>query len=122
MNTPSYVNEGEAELKTVLSIELKAGIEVKAAIVIVIGEAYFKAEASAKGKASVTFGHGLYYKQVNSKNRELYYAPKLNFDGLKVSAVIKTEIGLLIKKGWFKGDYDGDLLDYKTKKTLFCPF
>ncbi|HEX8016516.1 MAG TPA: hypothetical protein VF465_14900, partial [Flavobacterium sp.] len=47
---------------------------------------------------------------------------KLSFDGLRVKGVIKAKIGLLIKKGIFKGDHDKELVDYKYDKNLFDPF
>lgn len=117
VNTASDKNDGEAKLETVLKIELSAGIELKANVVIIIGEAYVNAEVSGKAVGSVTFGH----KLLKEKNN-VYYQPQLNFDGLKVTGVIKAKVGLLIKKGVFKGDRSTELVDYKYDKNLFDPF
>lgn len=121
LNTKSDEKKGEGKLEFVLAAELKAGIEVKGTAVIVIGEAYVSGEASAKGTASVTFGHGIYFEKNSSKNT-VYYQPKLNFDGLKVTGVLKAKVGLYIKKGIFKGDRSKNLVDYKFDKKVFEPF
>ena len=121
LNTASDKNDADAKLETVLKVELKAGIELKANVVIIIGEAYVNAEVSGKAVGSVTFGHQLLYEK-NSTATHIYYQPQLNFDGLKVTGVIKAKVGLLIKKGIFKGDHDKNLVDYKYDKNLFDPF
>ncbi|MEL1253914.1 OmpA family protein [Flavobacterium sp. DGU38] len=121
LNTASDKNNGEAKLETILKIELRAGIEIKASAVFIIGEAYASAEVSGKAVGSVTFGHGLLFEK-NSTQTSIYYQPKLNFDGLRVKGVIKAKIGLLIKKGVFKGDHDKELVDYKYEENLFDPF
>ena len=121
LNTASDENNGEAKLETILKIELRAGIEIKATAVIIVGEAYVSAEVSGKAVGSVTFGHGLLFEK-NSTQTSIYYQPKLSFDGLRVKGVIKAKIGLLIKKGIFKGDHDKELVDYKYEENLFDPF
>ncbi|MEO8237036.1 MAG: OmpA family protein [Flavobacterium sp.] len=121
LNTASDKNDADAKLETVLKVELKAGIELKAHVVIIIGEAYVNAEVSGKAVGSVTFGHQLLYEK-NSTATHIYYQPQLNFDGLKVTGVIKAKVGLLIKKGIFKGDHDKNLVDYKYDENLFDPF
>lgn len=121
LNTASDKNDGEAKLETVLKVELKAGIELKANVVIIIGEAYVDAEISGKAIGSVTFGHQLLYEK-NSTATHIHYQPELKFDGLKVTGVIKAKVGLLIKKGIFKGDHDKKLVDYNYDENLFSPF
>jgi outer membrane protein OmpA-like peptidoglycan-associated protein len=121
LNTASDKSKGDAELEAVLKVELKAGVEIKANVVIIIGEAYAIAEVSGKAVGSVTFGHKLLFDK-NSETTSVYYQPKLNFDGLRVTGVIKAKIGLLIKKGIFKGDHDKELVDYKYDGNLFEPF
>jgi hypothetical protein len=121
LNTSSDESKGEVKLETVLKVELRAGIEVKASTVIIIGKAYLEAELSGKGTASVTFGHGLYFEK-NSEEKKVYYQPKLKFDGLKVAGVIKASVGLSIKKGLFKGDRSTKLVDYKYEGIVFPPF
>ncbi|UPZ17819.1 OmpA family protein [Flavobacterium humidisoli] len=78
----------EAKLKT----ELKVGIKIKgeAVIAVVKVNAYF--EASGAGTASVTFGHGIIYD-----DKGLYYQPKLGFDGLDITYVVKVSASLAIK-------------------------
>ena len=44
------------------------------------------------------------------------------FDGLIAKVEIKAEIGLLIKKGWFEGEYKKDLHDFKKEFNLIEPF
>ena len=94
-NTVSDNGDSKAklELANTLKIELKAGIWAKAEVnlVIVKAEGYF--EVSAKGSASVTFGHGVNYDQ-----KGLMYRPKLGFDGLNAEYVIKGKVGLSSKK------------------------
>ncbi|OXA94368.1 OmpA family protein [Flavobacterium hercynium] len=121
VNTKSDENNGEAKLETVLKIELRAGLEIKANVVILIGEAYAYAEVSGKAVGSATFAHQLFYGK-NSEEVSIYYQPALNFDGLRVTGVIKAKVGLLIKKGIFAGDRSADLADYKYEKNLFDPF
>ncbi|PQL92356.1 OmpA family protein [Apibacter adventoris] len=121
-NTESDASNGEAKLETVLKAELKAGIEVRGSVVVLIGEAYIEAEASIKGIASVTFGHGLYFENKSSEEKTIYYQPKLNFDGLRVKGVLKAKVGLYIKKGWFKGDRSANLADHKIDKNILSPF
>lgn len=78
----------EAKLKT----ELKVGIKIKgeAVIVIVKASAYF--EASGTGTASITFGHG-----INYDDKGLYYRPKLGFDGLDITYIVRVSACLAVK-------------------------
>lgn len=104
-----------------LKAELKAGIEVKGAIVILFTEAYVSAEAKATGSASVTFGHGIFFDKKSDK-REIYYQPQLSFDGLKVTGNIKAKVGLSIKKGIYNRDINKELVDYNFEKIIVKPF
>jgi outer membrane protein OmpA-like peptidoglycan-associated protein len=121
INTASDKNDGEAKLEAVLQVQLKAGVEIKATVVLAIGEAYVNAEVSGKAVGSVTFGHGVLFEKDSTKT-SIYYQPALNFDGLKVKGVIKAKVGLSIKKGVLKGDHDKELVDYNYDKNLFDPF
>jgi hypothetical protein len=116
-NTASFDKKMEANLSATLSVELKAGMEVEGKLVIIGVEAYAKGEMKASGKAAVTFGHGLKYN-----NEGMFYRPKLMFDGLLVTAVIKAEVGLNIKRGIFKGKRNMTLADYNYKNMMIPEF
>lgn len=90
---------------------------VKAKLIVVTGEFYAQAHAKFEGKGSITFGHGLIYQ-----SSKLVYRPKLLFDGVTATVEVKAEVGLLIKKGWFEGNYNKNLVDLKKEFELFKPF
>ncbi|QCD62833.1 OmpA family protein [Tenacibaculum maritimum] len=100
-----------------VGIKLEAGLLVKAKLIVIAGEFYSNSHAKIEGKGSITFGHKLIY----TTNR-LYYRPQLIFDGLTAKVEIKAEIGLLIKKGWFEGDYNKNLKDLNNSYELFQYF
>lgn len=117
-HTVSKTNEGDLTLTSTIGVELKAGIEVKAGVVMVGVEFYANGQMIASGKGSITFGHKLTYK-----SSALNYRPELKFDGIVVSFVIKAEVGLAIKKGWFSGfDAKTTLADYEYKDKIVDEF
>ncbi len=110
--------KSELEASATIGLKLKAGLIVKAKAVIIVAEFYAQAYAKFEGKGSITFGH-----QIKYLSDKLYYRPKLMFDGLHAKVEIKAEIGLLIKKGWFQGDYKKDLKDFNREfKNIIEPF
>ncbi len=111
-NTASDENKGEATLDTTVGIVLEAGVEIKAKITALVVEFYFNGVAKATGKGSITFGHQLKYVG-SSSGKSLNYAPRLLFDGIKVTVVVKAEVGMAIKKGWINMDRKTSLKDYK---------
>jgi outer membrane protein OmpA-like peptidoglycan-associated protein len=116
-NTASDKKKMDASLTGTLAAELQAGLEIEGKIVVIGVEAYAKGEMKATGKASITFGHGLKYDE-----HGMMYRPKLMFDGLVVTFVIKAEVGISVKKGIFKGKHDKTLGNYEKKATLIPEF
>ena len=100
-----------------IGLRVEAGLVIKAKAVVVVAEFYAQAYAKFEGKGSITFGQNIEYK-----SDKLTYRPQLQFDGLTATVEIKAEIGLMIKKGWFEGDYKKDLTDLKRVYRLFRPF
>ncbi len=109
--------EATLDATATIGLKLEAGLVVKAKAVVIVGEFYAQAYAKFEGKGSITFGHGLKYQ-----SSKLVYRPKLMFDGVTAKVEIKAEIGLLIKKGWFEGDYNTNLVNFKEEYILFKPF
>eukprot|EP01133_Synstelium_polycarpum_P004750 gene4750-5537_t len=116
------------EAKNKLGVVLEAGVIIKGelAMVVVKVDGYF--EASASARASVTFGHGVYYD-----DKGLYYKPKLGFDGMDADYVITASVGLAAKKGvpaaevikdkkgdWViaKGDFKGIIPKFDVIESL----
>lgn len=114
-------NKGEVALDTTVGIIFRAGLEVKATLVVVIAEFYAKGEISVKGEGSLTFGHKLAYIG-SSHGGSLNYEPKMLFDGIKAEVVIKAKVGMTIRKSWFNYEKEKELADYEFKKELFPPF
>jgi outer membrane protein OmpA-like peptidoglycan-associated protein len=116
-NTVDLDPKLDASIDVTLSAELQAGLEIEGKIVVIGVRAYAKGEMKATGKAAITFGHGLKYD-----DKGMYYRPKLMFDGLIVTFVIKAEVGISIKRGIFKGDRNINLADYDKKANLIPEF
>ncbi len=109
--------KAQLDASATVGLKIEAGLVVKARLVVIVGEFYAQAYAKFEGLGSITFGHKLVHQ-----TSKLYYRPKLMFDGVTAKVEIKAEIGLLIKKGWFEGDYNKDLVDFNEKYELFKPF
>lgn len=100
-NTVSETKEDTFKLEatSTLGVELKAGVMIKGelSMLVVSVDGYF--EVKAKGSASITFGHGVYYD-----SKGLMYKPKLGFDGLDAEYIITASVGLATKKGTAAAD------------------
>jgi hypothetical protein len=116
-NTASYEKKLDATLTGTLGATLKAGLEMEGRKVVVGVEVYAKGVMKATGRASCTFGHGVKYDQ-----HGMIYRPQLKFDGMKVSFVIKAEVGISIKRGLLKGDHSKQLVDYERNIDLIPEF
>ncbi len=98
------------EADATIELKLEAGLFIKAKVVIVIAEFYASGKAHIEGKGSITFGHKITYK-----SDKLVYRPKLLFDGIHAKILIKAEVGITIKKGWFSGNHSKELADFHDK-------
>ncbi len=96
-------------------------MEIKAKITALVVEFYFNGVAKATGKGSITFGHQSKYV-VSSSGKSLNYAPRLLFDGIKVTVVVKAEVGMAIKKGWINMDRKTSLKDFKSEYDIVDEF
>ncbi len=114
-------NKGEVGLDTKVGIIFRAGLEVKATIAIIVAEFYAESQISVKGEGSMTFGHKLNYVGT-SHGGTLNYQPKMLFDGITAEVVIKSKIGMAIRKSWFNYEREKELIDFKRKRQLFPPF
>ncbi|PKV50747.1 OmpA family protein [Aquimarina sp. MAR_2010_214] len=120
-NTVGDPNPGvKLELASKIGIELKAGILIEGEIRawVVKANAYFKATAS--GKASITFGHGVEYD-----DKGLFYIPQLGFDGLDVEYEVSAAAGLSIEKDIVEGapevDWDNSWTILKDEYKELVP-
>ncbi|AXO79615.1 OmpA family protein [Olleya aquimaris] len=109
--------KAQLDASATIGVTLEAGIMVKATAAVIVGEFYVEAGASFEGTGSITFGHSLVYEQ-----SALYYQPKLLFDGLIAKVEIKATVGLEIKRSWFSGDYNKELVDHNKEYNLIRPF
>lgn len=110
--------KAQLDAGTTIGLKLEAGIFIKAKVVVAVAEFYAIGKAHIEGKGSVTFGHLLKYRLGT-----LNYRPKLQFDGIDAKIIVKAEVGLTIKKGWFSGNYEKSLADFKKEyKGIVKPF
>ncbi len=114
-------NKGEVAIDSTVGIIFRAGIEVKAKLAVIIAEFYAEGQISVKGEGSMTFGHKLHYVGT-SHGGTLNYQPKMLFDGITAEVVIKSKIGMTIRKAWFNYEREKELKDYEFKRDLFPPF
>ncbi|WP_025739960.1 OmpA family protein [Aquimarina pacifica] len=114
-------NQGSMAVNTTVGITFRAGIEVKAAYAAYGVEFYALGEASAKGEGSITFGHELKYIGT-SNGGSLNYLPKLLFDGIKVTVVVKAEVGMSIRKSWFNFDKSKKLANFNKEYQVVKAF
>lgn len=93
-NTAGKAKDSDFKLavESKIGVQLNVGVKIKgeAVMAVIKVSAYF--EASAVGKASVTFGHGIVYDE-----KGLYYKPKLGFDGLDIKYIVQVSMGLAMK-------------------------
>lgn len=93
-NTASDKKSASANLESKLGVELTAGIELSAKVVIVkVGSAHAKGHASAGVKLGITSGHHLKY----GTHQGLYYKPSLKIDPCIAQVVVYIEVGLSYK-------------------------
>ncbi|MDI9308569.1 MAG: OmpA family protein [Limnohabitans sp.] len=106
-NTALKPSDSKLDIKSEakLAVELKVGVKILGEVTVVIIKirAYF--EASAKSKASITFGQSLKYD-----DKGLYLRPILGFDGMDAEYIIKVSAGLALKlkKGKLSSDVSND--------------
>ncbi len=106
-----------ANAKATIGLKIKAGLIIKAKMVVVVAEFYTEAYAKFEGKGSITFGSDLI---VNTNS--ISYRPHLTFDGITATVEIKGTIGLEIKKRWASGRYEKKLTDLKREYKLVESF
>ncbi|WP_339699524.1 hypothetical protein [uncultured Marixanthomonas sp.] len=113
-------NKGEIKLDATVGIIFRAGLTIKAAFGAYGVEFYALGEATVKGEGSITFGHELKYNQ--AAGGSLNYLPKLLFDGIVVTATVKAEVGMTIRKSWFNFETNKKLADFEYEERLVAPF
>tara|TARA_R110000822_G_C15254636_1_gene487678 strand:+ start:378 stop:767 length:390 start_codon:yes stop_codon:yes gene_type:complete len=96
----------ETELGTKLSVELTAGVELTAKVVIVkVGSASIEGNASAGAKLEIISGHQIAYDSYKG----LYYKPKLTLPPCVAQVVVYIEVGLsykVVSADWRPIDYN----------------
>ncbi|WP_339699514.1 OmpA family protein [uncultured Marixanthomonas sp.] len=105
-NTASDRTLVETELGTKLSVELTAGVELTAKVVIVkVGSASIEGNASAGAKLEIISGHQIAYDSYKG----LYYKPKLTLPPCVAQVVVYIEVGLsykVVSADWRPIDYN----------------
>ncbi len=90
---------------------------IKAAYAIVEAEFFANGDFKASGTGSITFGHTLAYQSVSGGEKTLTYRPNLLFDGIQATVHAKADIGLAIKKGYFKDtEFAIPIADFEPKE------
>ncbi len=115
-HTAADDNKLDFESGVTIGLTLEAGLIIKASYAVIVGEFFANGDFRASGTGSITFGHKLAYQSVSGGEKTLTYRPKLLFDGIKATVVAKADIGLAIKKGYFKDKkFSTELADFEPE-------